>query len=118
MTKIAIIVLNYNGKNDTKELLQSLDKVEKKDFNLEIILIDNGSKDASFDVSRYQNKINLIKNKKNIGFAAANNQGIKLALENGADYFCLLNNDTIVKEDFIEKAIRELLIPEIKTAAA
>jgi GT2 family glycosyltransferase len=101
MKKIGIIIVNYNGEKDTSELLESLEKINKPDFQIEIFLIDNGSKqkvncsDKSL-TCHYQN------NKTNLGFSAANNQGIKKALKNGCDYICLLNNDTTASADFLQ----------------
>ena len=52
-------------------------------------------------------KITQIFNKENLGFAGANNQGIKMALANNADYLLLLNNDTTVEPDFLTKLVEE-----------
>ena len=66
--KISIILLNWNGKHDTEECLNSLRKLNYD--NYEIIVVDNGSKDGSLDYifSRFPG-VNLIVNKENYGFA-------------------------------------------------
>jgi hypothetical protein len=102
--KVFIIILNFNGWLDTKECLCSLEKVDYPNF--EVVLIDNGSNgNYQLSVSGYQLKIQAIYNEHNFGFAGGNNQGIKLALGGGADYILLLNNDTLVKPDFLTKLV-------------
>ena len=80
--------------------MESLKKINYS--NYQIILIDNGSKDKDGD--RLKKKfpfVHLMKNKENLGFCKANNQGMKFALRNGVDYVLLLNNDTVVDKDFL-----------------
>ncbi|MDD2753674.1 MAG: glycosyltransferase family 2 protein [Candidatus Portnoybacteria bacterium] len=108
--KVFIIIVNFNGWPDTKECLESLSRVEYDNF--EVVLIDNASKElmpSPFVIpgSTRNLKITQIQNDKNLGFAGANNQGIKLAMEKGADYVLLLNNDTTVGSDFLTKLVEE-----------
>ena len=104
MPKVFIIILNFNGWVDTRECLASLAKIDYPNF--EVILIDNGSKDAyQLPLTDYRYKIKAIYNEKNFGFAGGNNQGIRLALSEGADYILLLNNDTVVEPDFLTKLV-------------
>lgn len=117
---VSIILLNWNNWNETQECLESLEKVNYPNF--EIIVVDNGSKNG--DEARIQefclkakiyrvlpklyakeDKIKAIFNKENLGFAGGNNVGIKYALENGADYVMLLNNDAIVAPDFLTELV-------------
>lgn len=105
---VYVIILNYNGYDDTIECVKS---VEDSDYpNKKIIVVDNASKDESYDVlSKSLNKnVVLLKSDVNIGYAGGNNIGIKYALEDGADYICVLNNDTIVKSDMLTKCVEEL----------
>ena len=81
--KVFIIVLHYGSREDTNECLKSLERLDYDNF--EIIVVDN--------------------DKENRGFAGGNNIGIKQALEKGADYILLLNNDTIVEKDFLKKLV-------------
>lgn len=105
--KVFIIIVNFNGWPDTQECLASLSSVDYGNF--EVILIDNASKIkpqiASLNGQKF--KVRTILNEENLGFAGANNQGIKLALENKADYVLLLNNDTTVEPDFLTKLVAE-----------
>jgi GT2 family glycosyltransferase len=76
-------------------------------LNYSLIIIDNGSSknDAEKIKERFQN-IKVIKLKQNLGFAIANNLGIRIGLKGGADYVLLLNNDTIVDRQFLKKMIQ------------
>ncbi len=95
--KVGLIILNWNGKKDTLECLETVKKTKNPSFKLITYVIDNASKDDS--VSSFQKKyprINLIQNSQNLGFSGGNNTGISQAISDGCDYVCLLNNDTTV----------------------
>jgi hypothetical protein len=104
--KVSIIILNWNGLEDTIECLESLKKVTYP--NYEVIVVDNGSEGDDVDVlrERYRDYIHIIQNEKNYGFARGNNVGIRYALEKGIDYVLLLNNDTVVAPDFLDEMVR------------
>ncbi|MDF2505028.1 glycosyltransferase family 2 protein, partial [Clostridium sp.] len=103
--KVFIVILNFNSFKDTKECLLSLQKLEYS--NYEIIVVDNSSTDGSYEKLRTEfNTYNIIKSNENLGYANGNNIGIKYALENKADYICVLNNDVIVEDDFLDKIIK------------
>lgn len=92
---VFIIVLNWNGKDDTLECLVSLQKLEYSNFK--ILVVDNGSYDGLEDAVRSSfPSVNFIQTGKNLGYAGGNNVGIRFALSQGADYIWLLNNDTTV----------------------
>lgn len=101
---VYIIIINYNGYKDTIECVKSLENIKYK--NYKIIILDNDSKDGSEENLR---KVllghTIIQTGKNLGFAGANNLGIKYAIDNRADYILLLNNDTIVDDDFLDYLI-------------
>lgn len=103
MKKVFIIVLNFNGKKDTLECLKSIVKLQIIRYKLQAIVVDNGSTDGSAEgiEERYKD-IKILRNKKNLGFAGGNNVGIKYALDNGADWVFILNNDTVVPENFLD----------------
>lgn len=103
--KVAIIVLNWNGWKDTVECIESLKKITYP--NNKIILVDNGSTDGSEQILRERfPEIKLIQTGENLGFAEGNNIGIRYALNKGADYILLLNNDTVVDRDFVTELVR------------
>src|SRR5688572_14951142 len=93
---IAIIVLTWNGRELTLDCLRSLEAVATPGAHA--ILVDNASRDGTVAAvrERYDDRITIIENTANVGFAAGNNVGIRRALEDGADFILLLNNDTIV----------------------
>src|SRR3989344_1447332 len=97
--KVSVVVINYNTPEVTLKCLQSLAKNTKK-VSFEIILIDNGStktiKNFKFKIKNYT----YLKNKKNLGFAKANNQGIGAAK---GEYVLLLNSDTLVTSNVVSE---------------
>ncbi len=113
MIDLSIIVLNWNTKKLLKNCLISVFK-QTKNLNFEVIVVDNGSTDDSVKMIKKEflrssvasgeggNQVVLIENKKNLGFAAGNNQGIKKA--NG-EYLLLLNSDTKISNN----AFKQLL---------
>ncbi|MBI5888328.1 MAG: glycosyltransferase family 2 protein [Deltaproteobacteria bacterium] len=104
-TKVAIIVLNWNGHKDTIECVESLKKTTYPDY--EILIVDNGSSDGSEAILRKKfPELKLIQTGKNLGFAGGENIGIREALAKGADYVLLLNNDTTVDPDFAGELVK------------
>lgn len=103
---IYIILVNFNNYNDTIKCLQSLQNINYKNFK--ILIVDNGSKNNSIEeISTYiTDNVIVLKSKENHGFAGGNNIGIKYALENGADYILLLNNDTEVEVNFLSNMLK------------
>jgi GT2 family glycosyltransferase len=101
MPGVTIIVLNWNGRSDTIECLGSLRNITYP--NYKILLVDNASVDGSVECFRQMYPdIDMILNTENLGFAGGNNVGIRKALEEGVDYLLLLNNDTVVRPDFLD----------------
>ncbi|MGI5828168.1 MAG: glycosyltransferase family 2 protein [Patescibacteria group bacterium] len=100
--KIGIIILNYNGLTDTRNCLQSLSKIKKNSFTEQLFVIDYSSNSLEADILRKEfPKTTVIRKERNLGFAGGNNIGVKKALDWGADYVLLLNNDTVVSDDFL-----------------
>lgn len=98
--KVAVVLLNFNGKNDTLECLSSLSKLTYK--NHHVIIADNGSTDGSIEAFKenYPN-VTILANNANLGFAEGNNVAIRFALEHGYDAIFLLNNDTVVEPNIL-----------------
>lgn len=143
--KVKIIILNWNGWEDTIECLESLYQIDYPNFD--VFVVDNDSKDESIDKihmyldgkleveSKFLNydpdnkpikyleysedrypqldssdgvdakNLYILKNNENYGFAEGNNIAIKIALRSKPDYIMLLNNDTVVEHDFLNKLV-------------
>lgn len=102
--RVAVVVLNYNGLDDTIRCLQSLRAVP--DELQRVILVDNASEvDPGPDASRAYPGVELVRNAQNLGYAGGNNRGIERALGLGADYVVLLNNDTVVAPSIIRSLL-------------
>jgi len=105
--KVSIIILNWNGLEDTIECIKSLKNITYPDYN--VIVVDNGSRgnDAQVLKERFGAYIYLIENPGNDGFAGGVNVGIKYARDNfQADYILLLNNDTVVAPEFLSEMVK------------
>lgn len=100
--KVYIVIVTYNSMKWMEKCLKSL---RASQYPLHIIVVDNCSKDNTVSYLSEQKDVELIVNKQNKGFGQANNQGIKFALEQGADYCFLLNQDAYIHPDTIEKLI-------------
>lgn len=105
---VSVVIINYNGVNDTVECVYSLLRCTYK--NIKIIIVDNNSKDKiTYNDIVTKENCKIIYNNLNIGFAGANNIGIKYALEvYESDYVLILNNDTVVERNFLEPLINTL----------
>jgi GT2 family glycosyltransferase len=98
--KLVAVVLNWNGGDDTLRALASLGGVET-------ICVDNGSTDGSdAEVGARFPDIELIRTGANLGFAGGNNVGIRRALERGADWVLLLNQDAVAEPGLAEALAR------------
>lgn len=107
--KIAIITLNWNGKDLVLELLQSIDNLLAHNYELLTILVDNGSTDGTVEAVKsraWQKELKIIENPENLGFAGGNNVGIREALKNGFDYIILLNTDTLVDKNLVQELVK------------
>jgi len=103
MKKVFISVINFNGKKNTFECLKSIDNLNTTGIELNVVLIDNASKEK-LDIEENFLKnasLKIILNEKNLGFSGGHNLGIKYALSKMADYVVILNNDTILDKNLI-----------------
>ena len=89
MTRWAAIVLNWNGGEDTLRCLESLGEFD------DVVVADNGSTDGSLEALRERGGFELVENGANRGFSGGNNAAISRALERGADWVVLVNNDAV-----------------------
>jgi len=97
---VYVIVINWNGIDHLPSCLGSLARLSYG--NARVVLVDNGSTDGSRDYVRtHFPGVTLLENRTNVGFAAGNNRGMAYAMEQGAEFIALLNNDMEVDPDWI-----------------
>lgn len=103
---IFIVILNWNGIEDTLFCLNSLSALRYS--SLDVLVVDNGSTDDSLERLRVHNakyRLKLLETRRNLGYAGGNNVGTRYALQHGADFVLLLNNDTAVASDFLDRLV-------------
>lgn len=107
MPKVAVVIANYNGWQDTLRCLQSLYEQTLPPY--EILLVDDASTNDSVAQLRaaIDERVVLLPQTENVGFAAANNIGMRRALADGCDWVLLLNNDTVAAPDMLEVLLRD-----------
>ena len=99
---VSFITVNYNGINDTMQLIHSLKQVISS-VTYEIIVIDNGSlKDETKLINEYYSDVITIRSDVNLGFSGGNNLGIKMS---SGRYLFFINNDTYIDEDGLKSII-------------
>lgn len=105
MEKVGIVLVNYNGYQDTIDCLKSLGKITYGNYC--VIVVDNGSTNQSFEqLKSYESdSVVVLRERENLGFSGGNNVGIRYALQIQCEYLLLLNNDTIVEPDFLEPLV-------------
>jgi len=103
--QVFILLVTWNGREDTLACLHSLQNITYPQHD--IVLVDNASSDGTVEAVREAFPgVHLIANPENRRFAHANNQALEFALQRGADYVLLLNNDTEVAPDFLEPLVQ------------
>jgi GT2 family glycosyltransferase len=101
---VYIITLTWNHRDVTSAFLRSISAIDYP--AVQTILVDNASCDGTADyVRREFPSVTVIENERNLGFAAGCNVGIRHALEAGADYVFLLNNDTQVEANVVSALV-------------
>ena len=101
---VSITILNWNGLDDTLRCLESV--VGQNYKHVQIVVVDNGSsKDEAAEIKRRFPNVKLIRNKDNLGFTGGHNQGMDVALQAGADYVLVLNNDVVLTDDALSRLV-------------
>ena len=101
---VCVIVLNWNG----KELLRScLESLLRTDYGaMTVLVVDNGSSDGSQEIVKNGfPEVKLLENPANFGFCRGNNVGFRYALDHGATYCVLLNNDVTVRPTWLGELV-------------
>lgn len=104
ITKVFVIIVTYNGKQWYDRCFGSL---RASEMPVNVVVIDNASSDdtAQYLLANYP-EVHLIVSDSNLGFGQANNKGMRYALDHGADYVFLLNQDAWVEPDTISELVR------------
>lgn len=105
MKRVDVVVLNWNGWQDTVACLASLQRQDYSNFNL--LVVDNGSTDGSvFQINKAMPSVELLQTGINLGFGGGCNVGIRHALAHGADYVWLINSDATVDPGALSALVR------------
>jgi GT2 family glycosyltransferase len=102
---VVAVVVNWNLPDDTTACVESL--LRSTYTNHRVVIVDNGSEEACLAQIRTRfASVPLLATGENLGYAGGNNAGIVYALEQGADYVLILNNDAVVDEACISQLVR------------
>ena len=110
--RLALITVNYNNAERTIALLESLK--DQLLHDVRVYVVDNASEPEDknalevFITNAQTPDISFVASAENNGFSAGNNLAIKQALADGAEWIALINNDTVVKPDFVTRLLEEL----------
>ena len=120
--KISVILVNYNGKEYNDKCIASiLDSTISR--QIQIVVVDNASTDDSLELLKENwgshEQVKILSLDGNYGFSKANNEGIRWSLEQGIEYFLLLNNDTEIQPNTIEQMLyyqqetKGIIVPKV-----
>ena len=102
--KVFVVIVTYKGKQWYDRCFASL---RESTIPVQTIVVDNASEDGSVEYIREKYpEVILMENRENLGFGRANNMGMRYALDHDCDYVFLLNQDTWIEPDAIEKLVR------------
>lgn len=102
MNKLTIVIVNYNSTDCLMDCLQSVLEETRCD-SYQVVVVDNASEDLDVPALRaWQTKVGWVQNSRNLGFATACNQGLRA---HPAQFYLLLNPDTVVREAAIDKTL-------------
>lgn len=104
--KITLVIVTHNARSYLPDCLASVMAQDYPRELAKVVVIDNASTDSTVEYLReVYPAVKVIANRKNLGFAQANNQGWFLAQKQGADYLVLLNQDTIVEKNWLRRLV-------------
>lgn len=104
--KISVILVNYNGRAFNDRCISSVMKSSVREC-IQIVVVDNASTDGSYEELKEKwganPQIHILSMDENMGFSAANNEGIRWSIKHNIKFYLLLNNDTEIEPNTIEK---------------
>ncbi len=101
---VYVVILNWNRRDDVVECVSSVMNIDYPRFRL--LVVDNGSSDGSVESLKEFPALEMIVNETNLGACEGRNVGIKYAIEKGADYVALLDNDAVVDQHLLAELVR------------
>jgi GT2 family glycosyltransferase len=105
--RVAVVIVAWNRVGELTACLESFAPVAYP--NYELVVVDNASRDATVETVRARfPHVTLLLNERNLGYAGGSNAGFRYALEHGAEYVLLLNQDVRVAPDLIERLVAVL----------
>ena len=109
MKKFFVVTVDFNTHKETHDWIGSIENLNHKGIDLQIVIIDNASKDP-FILEKNEKKENIhfLRSEVNTGFTGGNNIGMRYAMQNGADYIMLVNNDTIADKHLLTELLHVL----------
>ena len=100
MTKVAVVIPNWNGED---RLVKCLDSLKLQSIECKVIVVDNGSHDTSLKILSKYDGLEIIKHTVNKGYAGGVNPGFKFAIENDYDYIAAFNNDAVADKAWLSE---------------
>lgn len=101
---VVILVLNWNGEDDTAACVESM--LSQRDAEAEVVIIDNASADGSGErLRRRYPALTHLETRENLGYAGGNNAGLAWAMERGAEWILVVNNDTVADPDCVARML-------------
>ena len=101
MKKVAIVILHFINQKLTSNCLESVKELNTKDLILKTIIVNNNPKENLESLKKRFSGFVFLNTGVNLGFAEGNNVGIRKAIQDGADYVFVVNNDTILDKDLL-----------------
>lgn len=109
MKKVYAVTISFNKEEVTLAWLDAIQKVKTPGFSLEIVIVDNAStKPFVLDKKREKENVHVMRSEDNTGFTGGNNIGMRYALDHGAEYVLIINNDTIADHDLVKNLLEVL----------
>ncbi len=107
MKKIVIATINFNSEKETHDCLKSLKKLDTKDLDVKILVVDNASV-TPFTLTPEEEKsgVHVIYTNTNEGFTGGSNVGMQYGLDTDADFVMLINNDTTVNQYLLQELLK------------
>ena len=107
MNRVAVVIPNWDGADLLRQCINSI--LNQTHANITIVIVENGSKDDSVDIlNSYGDKLVVLAQDHNLGFAGGVNVGINYALDHGMEYVALFNNDATADRDWVKNLVAVL----------